>query len=592
MRPARSLLLLVLVCFLAPLWRPSNSSAASDDNSLAGDALFPPSRPTLATSDTPLPTLYQPSAFLAGRVAVQIIFVESNGVLEPSTEDWSPALTTVLEDQIAAALEWWGERMPNARLDFDLTSQVVASDYEPILHKIGDEGLWIGDALGRLGHTQGDYFDQVYAADESLRRARGADWATTIFVANSAADPDGRFASGHFAYAYVGGPFLVLTSDAGSYGTSQMAPVAAHELGHIFGALDQYAAAGVPCTQRSGYLAVPTTNSQADNCGTRFICIMLDPLAAYTPGLVDVSALGQVGYRDEDGDTIPDPIDTTPTLTLTLSQPTGGGRPTVSGRAADQPYPLAGDYAVTINTIARVEYRIDGGAWIALAAQDGVYDNQVEELATQLPLYDGEHSVELRAVNSVGAFSPVLRRSVTVQGVGPRPAYEVELPKFSNTDVITLNLSAPAGAAVQISEDPFFSGAEWRPAQPAIRWRFGPGDGARPLFVRFRDDAALESPPFGGEVVLDREPPTGQAQLRAGQVPLLVLQAQDTTSGVAELQLIFGDGTAGGWQPFQSSVVLPTGTSSVQVRVRDAAGNSSPLLNAVSRYELYLPLIN
>ncbi len=592
MRPARSLLLLVIVCFLAPLWRPSPSVAASGDSSLAGDGLFPPARPTLAAENTPTPSLYQPSAFLAGRVAVQIIFVESSGAVEPSSEDWTPALTSAVQGQIAAALDWWHQRLPNAQLDFDLTSQVVGSDYEPILHGLGSEGLWISDVLGRLGYTQANYFDQAYAADEELRRTRGADWATTLFVANSTADQDGRFTSGHFAYAYVGGPFLVLTSDAGPYGMNQMAPVATHELGHIFGALDQYAAAAVPCTQRSGYLSVPSTNSQSNNCGSRFICIMSDPLAAYTPGLVDESALGQVGYRDEDRDAIPDPLDTTPTLTITLSQPAGGGRPIVTGRAADQPYPSAGAESVTINTIARVEYRLDGGDWVDLPAKDGAYDSAVEGLVAQLPLYDGEHSVELRAVNSVGTFSPLVRQSVIVQDIGPRPAYEVDLPKLSNTDVITLNLSAPAGASVQISEDPFFTGVDWALAQPVLHWRFGPGDGERALYVRFRDGVALESPPFIGEVLLDREPPTAQAQLRAGQTPLLVLQAQDTTSGVAELQLLFGDGAVGGWQSFQPSLALPPGTSSIQVRLRDAAGNISPPLAATSSYRIYLPLLN
>jgi len=73
-----------------------------------------------------------------------------------------------------------------------------------------------------------------------------------------------------------------------------------------------YAAAATPCTQQSGYLAVPTTNSQANNCGSHFICIMLEPIEAYAAGQIDPSALGQVGYHDSDGNGIPDPLDTKP----------------------------------------------------------------------------------------------------------------------------------------------------------------------------------------------------------------------------------------------------------------------------------------
>ena len=69
-----------------------------------------------------------------------------------------------------------------------------------------------------MGFTAANYFEQAYSADDSLRRARHADWATTIFIVNSTGKANGRFADGHFAYAYVGGPFLVITSDAGPYG--------------------------------------------------------------------------------------------------------------------------------------------------------------------------------------------------------------------------------------------------------------------------------------------------------------------------------------------------------------------------------------
>ena len=146
--------------------------------------------------------------------------------------------------------------------------------------------------------------------------------------------PGGRFAGEHFAYAYVNGPFMVITSDAGPYGIDQMDTVVAHELGHIFGALDQYASAGTPCTQRSGYLSVPTTNSQAGSCGTHEPSIMLEPLTAFVRGDIDRSALGQLGYRDGDGDSIPDPLDTAPAIQAQISQPAAGQTPCTVGIAA------------------------------------------------------------------------------------------------------------------------------------------------------------------------------------------------------------------------------------------------------------------
>jgi hypothetical protein len=526
---------------------------------------------------------------MAGSVAVRAIFVESDGGAEPSTEDWQPEQIAEIQSQIAAALDWWRSLLPNARLSFELTATVVPSRYEPITHDLGTENLWIGDTLGRLGYSGPSYFDQAYAADEALRRARGTDWATTIFIVNSAADADGRFADGLFAYAYINGPFMTLTSDAGPYGIGQMAPVLAHELGHIFGALDQYASAATPCNLQSGYLSVPTTNSQSNNCGTRFVCIMLDPVAAYPSGQIDKSALGQVGYRDSDGDSLPDPLDTAPALRMTIVQPDPGGRPIVSGQAIDQPYPSPAATPTTINTIARVEYRVDGGDWIALPASDRAYDRAAETITSTLPLYDGQHNLELRAINSVGAASPTLKQSVVVTGIGPEPAYIVDAPALSNSTAITIDLTAPSGSEAQISENPFFDSAAWQPVAARMSFSLGATEGQHTVYTRFRDRDGTESPAITRRVVLDRVAPTGRVLLHDNAAAQLEIQAQDAGSGVTGMQISNSTGP-GAWQPFQTSLPAPQDTTGLQVRLRDAAGNvSAPI--AVQRTTLiYLPL--
>jgi hypothetical protein len=581
--------LLVFVFILLSFWHTPHLVTANGDSPLDGDARRAPARPTLAAAgNDPRPGPDQPSAFLAGRVAVRAIFIESNGGAEPSTEDWQPEQINTARQRIAAALDWWRARLPNARLSFDLIATVVPSRYEPIAHDLGGEGLWIGDALSQLGYSGNSYFDQAYAADEALRRERGADWATTIFIANSAADVDGRFADGMFAYAYISGPFLVLTSDAGPYGAGQMSPVLAHELGHIFGALDQYASAATPCALQSGYLSVPTTNSQANNCGTRFVCIMLDPSAAYPNGRIDESALGQVGYRDSDGDNLPDPLDTAPAMRISLVQEPKNVRPIVSGQAFDQPYPAA--TPLTINTIARVEYRVDGGDWMALPAGDRAYDSAVETISSTLPLYDGQHNLELRAINSVGAASPIFKQSVVVAGVGAQPAYAADAPELVNSAAITLTLGAPAGAETQISENPFFDAATWRAATERASFNLTPTDGQHTIYVRFRDQNGLESPAIVRRVLLDRAAPTGRALLYGGAAPRLEIQAQDDGSGLAEIRI--DDGTVlGAWQPFQATVAIPDGLTSVQVRLRDAAGNVSAPITAQRVDQIYLPFL-
>jgi hypothetical protein len=582
-----------MLVLLASVYSPLHIASAEDQSALlAGDALQPPPhKPTIAAANDFKPSIFQPSAFLAGRVAVQLIFVESDGRIEPSTRNWTNQQVALASSQIATALEWWRARLPNARVEFDITSQVVASSYEPIEHGLSTEGLWVGDTLKNMGFDASNYFEQAYNSDESLRRVRHADWATTIFIVNSTGKANGRFADGHFAYAYVGGPFLVITSDAGPYGANQLTPVVAHEFGHIFGALDQYAAAETACTQQSGYLAVPSTNSQANNCGSRFICIMLEPLSAYPAGEIDASALGQVGYRDSDGDGIPDPIDTKPATDVLINQPSAGGRPIVTASAIDQPFPSPAGQSVTINTISRIEYRADGGEWIALPPADGAYDSSTEKASTALPLYDGPHNLEFRSINIVGAASPIKNASVYVSGVGPAPAYEVSVPQLSNTSTIKIGLGAPAGSMVQVSEDPFFGNATWVGATPAATWQFDNNDGKRTVYIRFRDSAGIESAPFARTLLLDRTAPTGRATLREKPNPEIAIQAQDAGSGVDAMQII-ADGNPGQWQPYQSLMPLSqaiAAAGTIQIRLRDMAGNTSQPFSIAN--PIYLPLV-
>src|SRR5262249_17620903 len=100
----------------------------------------------------------------------------------------------------------------------------------------------------------------------------------------------------------------------------------------------------------------------------------------------------------------------------------------------------------------------------------------------------------------------------------------------------------------------------------------------------------VESPPLAYRVALDRTAPTGRAVLHSGATPWLEIQAEDGGSGVATIQI--GDGvTPSNWQPFQVSIPAPLGLASIQVRLRDAAGNVSAPIVAQQTHQLYLPII-
>jgi hypothetical protein len=416
----RALATLALLFAVAP-FAPARADGPAPP---LGDARTPPhTHLRHAASDN----RYQPSQYLAGAVSVRVVLPESDGGAEPSAENWTPERIASVSAQVQAGLDWWAARLPLAQLRFRTTVQVVPTRYEPVAH--ADERPWIHDTLAQLGFGGEDHFEQAYAAAAAQRAADGSDWATTLFLVNSAADTDGRFPDGMFAYAYVGGPFFVVTSDAGPYGANSLAPIVAHEFGHIFGALDQYEAANVSCDQRSGYLDAPTLNSQSGNCPLNEQSIMRDPAGAFLKGAVDASALAQLGYRDSDGDGIIDPLDTTPLLELDPLPAAASQRPTLAGSVRDEPLPATSQPARSINRIVSLEYRVDGSAWHAAPAMWN------DERFTLTPtLYDGDHTLEVRAVNSAGNRSAPVTRQLSVAGAGEPPPvaiYQAFLPLVS-----------------------------------------------------------------------------------------------------------------------------------------------------------------
>lgn len=602
MRTTRVLAALWLLFFIFVFIQPISAQepTPSADASMLDDALIAPPPPPSLDSGV---SAYGPSAYLAGRVAVRVILPESNGSIDQSTEDWTAEQVELIRSQIKSALDWWAARVPGARVSFELRVEVVPTAYEPINYGLSNEGLWIGDTLTHLGYTGSSYFDQAYMAANALRDELNTDWATTIFIANNARRGNAYFSDGHFAYAYVNGPFMVLTSGVGGYGPNRMAQVAAHELGHIFGALDQYSAARVACTQRSGYLYTPTTNSQYNSCGTKLPSIMHDPLGAFQTGSVDPSALAQLGYRDSDNDGLIDPLDTQPTIELvetTLASPTG--RPFFKGRAYDVGFPAPYQQVVSINRISRVEYRVNNGLWQPTLASDGTFDSTDEIFQVELPLYNGSYEVELRAVNSVGVASPSTFRHLDIDWIGPQPNYSISGPEISAHPEIKLSLNAPAVTRfVQISESLSFENAPWQPYSANLSYTLSNGDGTRPVYVRFRDHVDLVSLAYSIQIQLDTQPPAGHALRDANNTQRLFVEAYDTGAGVSEVGLQIGNNPIY-WTSYQREIDLPglfgnadnaslTANDLLYVSFRDAAGNTSAPAPVGTSYNVSLPML-
>ena len=301
------------------------------------------------------------SEFMVGRVAVGIIMPESNGAIDPSTENWDIARMNNVVAKIQAAMSWWNAQNPNGNLSFvyDIHYQVPSS-YEPINRSSNEDTLWVAETLTTLGYPGTNWFTQVLNYLNNIRSANNTDWAAVAYVVDSLNDSDGTFTDGYFGYSY--GSLIVMTYDNDGWGIGNMNSVMAHEFAHNFGAGDEYCSPGYACCYgggQYGYLGIPNSNCEAgcdhnsngvcdgddanpgSNCHNCPTCVEVNCLmrnGSVASGL-DVPSKQQVGIKDGDADNILDPVDTIPNITLTeyLPDPTADNTPTWIGYTQDIP---------------------------------------------------------------------------------------------------------------------------------------------------------------------------------------------------------------------------------------------------------------
>ncbi len=526
------------------------------------------------------PGYFETSEYLIGDVAVGVIFLESDGTIDPSTEDWTSYEESRVLSEIQVALDWWSSENPSADVTFTLESYLrVPTSYEPINRPSGDQGLWISEAMSYLGYLDPIYFLQVRDYINDLRNYAETDWAFAMFIVDSSNDPDNKFTDDKFAYAYLGGPFMVMTYDNNGWGINNMDRVTAHEIGHIFYATDEYD----DTPQRSGYLNV----WDVDDSGA-----LMDSNTWW----LSTGTMGQIGWRDTDGDGIQDIVDTFPDSTLNpyLPDPSHNFTLTYTGSVTVNPYPnenpLGPGEDVTINTITNVQFRIDNAAWLDANSTDGFFDEATEDFTfTTPPLSLGPHTIETRGINSVGnAETSYSSDVVTIIGDSTPPTTSQDYDGLWQTTNFTINLTAvddlSGVAETYYKINDGLTKTVSIDGQPLITTD-GVNNSLEYWSVDYAENEELPHNTLSG-IKLDKLAATGSVTINNGDSytnstsVTLSLTATDATSGVDQVR--FNNGgqwDSEPWETFSPTKVWTLtsgdGTKTVQYQIRDNAGHIS-----------------
>jgi hypothetical protein len=383
--------------------------------------------------EDPTPGYYETSEYMIGSVAVGIIFVESNGTIDPNTEDWNSTEEQAVIEKIQYALGWWASQNPDVNVSFVLDVHYKApTSYEPISRNHTEKYLWGSDVMNYLGYKNVNYHREVGDYINDLRSRFDTDWSFTIFVVDASNDEDGLFANGWsgFSVGIMGASINHMVVPVKTI--NDLDWTVAHEMSHIFWATDEYD----NLKEYSGYLNV--SDVEGSNC------------LMQTPGSWNLSGKphglngtwGQVGWRDSDGDGIQDIVDIFPRVYLNPYE-TVGNKLNFTGAATVTPYPNRNPYGsqrnVTINKIQSVQFRVDNGIWQdasmtpwkfkKLVKYPDTYEYKetyaVVNFTFLTPeLEPGEHFIEIKATNQWGN-SGYANATVTI------PAY---LPTDLNKD--------------------------------------------------------------------------------------------------------------------------------------------------------------
>lgn len=413
------------------------------------DALIPPDRvraiqagefntPRIFPDRAPYGAgFYDTSEYMLGKISIAVILPQCDGGVDTCSESWDAVREADVYNRIQTGMTWLANQEPNANISFvwhlysGRTDARAKTSYEPITRSTYEDSngfaLWMPEMMAKFGYQNGDYFNQTRAFVNDMIAQDSSDWGYIFFVADSLNDGDGAFGGAYqrTAGGYYGGPFAFGTYDNGGYSISGMDFIAAHESAHVFYATDEYN----NTLEQSGYLGA--YDDDGSNCFMKQLAWCMS-----------TGSREQLGWRDSDGDNILDILDTEPLVSLPSISKSATNDPAYSGVAQVNPLlnqnpqftnAQSAKHNISLNTVAEVQYQVDGGAWQTAKAGDGAFSAGAEDFIFAFSnLAPGSHAVAVKTKNNLGAWTtPTNYAQDNLFVLSPHLLTSAELGKYS-----------------------------------------------------------------------------------------------------------------------------------------------------------------
>ena len=171
----------------------------------------------------------------------------------------------------------------------------------------------------------------------------------------------------------------------------------------------------------------------------------------------------------------------------------------------------------------------------------------------------------------------------------------------NRTVMLTIHAEDALGIVMMIANNPSFTGAAWVPYVTATNWLLAANDGARTVYVKFRDAVLNESLAVSDSIIVDTTPPSGEsvtinggAAYTSNRLVILDLSAFDLY--LADMRVSEqADFIGAGWQAYQAStnwqLSAADGSKTIYAQFRDAAGNIGAVAQASIVYDGTAPTV-